>query len=176
MRGILEALAAELKIPGLIDVRRGLHRGEFHTIEKRGAKISRTKRGKGSKILGCGRPAWSPRCHLCRERGEYGWAQCSRTTSVACSQHARPRYMPARRSPDREPNHPPSATSNRPPTANTSIFRFHKLGYELSSLRLKLSAFAHPHSSLGKSKLLPINCSRWCCRSWRSGSSCRCAS
>jgi len=35
MRGILEALAAELKIHGLIDVEEALHRWEFRTIEKR---------------------------------------------------------------------------------------------------------------------------------------------
>src|SRR5260370_2549489 len=31
--------------------RRGLHRWEFRTIEKRGSKIGKTKRGKGSKIM-----------------------------------------------------------------------------------------------------------------------------
>jgi hypothetical protein len=46
MRGILEALAAEFKIHGVIDVE-----GELCSIEKRGSKIGKTKRGKGSKIM-----------------------------------------------------------------------------------------------------------------------------
>jgi hypothetical protein len=44
-------LAAELEILGLIDVEERLHRWEFRTIEKRGSKIGKTKRGKGSKIM-----------------------------------------------------------------------------------------------------------------------------
>jgi hypothetical protein len=51
MRGILEALAAELKIHGLIDVEEAFIDGSFRTIEKRGSKIGKTKRGKGSKIM-----------------------------------------------------------------------------------------------------------------------------
>jgi hypothetical protein len=51
MRGVLEALAAELKIHGLIDVEEAFIDGEFRSIEKRGSKIGETKRGKGSKIM-----------------------------------------------------------------------------------------------------------------------------
>jgi hypothetical protein len=51
MRGILEALAAELKIHGLIDVEEAFIDGSLATIEKRGFKIGKTKRGKGSKIM-----------------------------------------------------------------------------------------------------------------------------
>lgn len=98
-------------------------------------------------------PFVSP-CGLLVAGGEYGWAQCSRTTSVAAEsdfrfqvQNAasipRPRYYRLEDLPIANQIIPPSATSNRQPTVNTSVFRFHKLGYELSSFRLKLSSFAH---------------------------------
>jgi hypothetical protein len=50
MRGILEALAAELKIHGLIDVEEAFIDGSF-AHRKKGSKIGKTKRGKESKIM-----------------------------------------------------------------------------------------------------------------------------
>jgi hypothetical protein len=50
MRGFLEALAAELKIHGVIDVEEASSM-EALRHQKRGSKIGKTKRGKGSKIM-----------------------------------------------------------------------------------------------------------------------------
>jgi hypothetical protein len=44
MRGILEALAAELKIHGLIDVEEAFIDGSFAPSKKGGSKIGKTKR------------------------------------------------------------------------------------------------------------------------------------
>jgi hypothetical protein len=41
--------------------------GASHRRKKR-FKIWKTKRCKRAKIHGCRKPAWSPRCHLCRQR------------------------------------------------------------------------------------------------------------
>ena len=51
IRGILEALAADLKIRGLLDVKEAFIDGSFAPAKKRGSKVGKTKRGKGSKIM-----------------------------------------------------------------------------------------------------------------------------
>ena len=51
MRGILEALAAELKIHGVIDVEEAFIDGSFAPSKTGGSKTGKTKRGKGSKIM-----------------------------------------------------------------------------------------------------------------------------
>jgi hypothetical protein len=51
MRGILEAIAAALKIHGLIDVEEAFIDGSFAPSKKGGSKIGKTKQGKGSKIM-----------------------------------------------------------------------------------------------------------------------------
>jgi hypothetical protein len=51
MRGILEAIAAQLTIHGVIDVEEGFIDGSFAQSKKGGFKIGKTKRGKGSKIM-----------------------------------------------------------------------------------------------------------------------------
>ena len=50
MRGILEALAADLKIQGVIDAEEAFIDGSF-APSKKGSKIGKTKRGTGSKIM-----------------------------------------------------------------------------------------------------------------------------
>jgi len=51
MRAILEALAAEFKFRGVINVEEAFIDGSFAPSKKGGSKIGQTKRGKGSKIM-----------------------------------------------------------------------------------------------------------------------------
>ena len=46
MRGILEALALELKVRGVLDVEEAFIDGELRSGQKRGSKVGKTKRGK----------------------------------------------------------------------------------------------------------------------------------
>jgi Transposase DDE domain len=51
MKGILEAIALDLKPRGAIERARGFHRRELCAGEKGGWKVGKTKRGKGTKIM-----------------------------------------------------------------------------------------------------------------------------
>jgi len=51
MRGVLEALALELKVRGGLDVKEAFIDGSFAPAKKRGSKIGKTRRGKGTKIM-----------------------------------------------------------------------------------------------------------------------------
>jgi len=51
MRGVLEALAEDLRIRGRLDVRETFIDGSFAPGEKGGSKVGKTKRGKGTKIM-----------------------------------------------------------------------------------------------------------------------------
>lgn len=51
MKGILEALALELKVRGVLDVEEAFIDGSFAPAKKGGAKVGKTKRGKGTKIM-----------------------------------------------------------------------------------------------------------------------------
>lgn len=51
IKGILEALAAELKIHGVIEVEEAFIDGSFAPSKKEGSKIGKTKRGKESNIM-----------------------------------------------------------------------------------------------------------------------------
>jgi DDE family transposase len=51
MRGVLEALAEDLRIRGRLDVRESFIDGSFCSRQKGGSKVGKTKRGKGSKIM-----------------------------------------------------------------------------------------------------------------------------
>jgi len=51
MKGILEALALDLKIRGTLDVKEAFIDGSFAPAKKRGTKVGKTKRGKGTKIM-----------------------------------------------------------------------------------------------------------------------------
>jgi transposase len=51
MRGVLEALAKDLQIRGRLDVREAFIDGSFAPAKKRGSKVGKTKRGKGTKIM-----------------------------------------------------------------------------------------------------------------------------
>ena len=51
MRGVLEALAEDLRIQGRLDVREAFIDGSFAPAKKGGSKVGKTKRGKGTKIM-----------------------------------------------------------------------------------------------------------------------------
>jgi transposase len=51
MRGVLEALAGDLQIRGQLDVREAFIDSSFAPAKKRGPKVGKTKRGKGTKIM-----------------------------------------------------------------------------------------------------------------------------
>jgi len=51
MRGILEALAFELKARGVLDVQEAFIDASFSPAKKGGSKVSKTKGGKGTKIM-----------------------------------------------------------------------------------------------------------------------------
>jgi hypothetical protein len=51
MKGILEALASELKLRRVIDVQEAFIDATFAPAKKGGLKVGKTKRGKGTKIM-----------------------------------------------------------------------------------------------------------------------------
>src|SRR5579859_1107745 len=51
MRGVLEALAEDLRIQGRLDVSEAFIDGSFAPAKKGGSKVGKTKRGKGTKIM-----------------------------------------------------------------------------------------------------------------------------
>ena len=51
MRGVLEALAEDLRKPWRIRSGRSLHRRQLRSCKKGGAGVGKTKRGKGTKIM-----------------------------------------------------------------------------------------------------------------------------
>jgi|SRR5579859_1355316 len=51
IRGVLEALAEDLRIQGRLDVREAFIDGSFAPAKKGGSKVGKTKRGKGTKIM-----------------------------------------------------------------------------------------------------------------------------
>src|SRR5215472_14936887 len=86
------------------------------------------------------------------------------------------RYMPVRTSPDRDvKDHSRSAVCNWQTTVNTSLSRFHQLGYQLSPFRLKLSSFAQTAARTFQLSV-SITSSRWLSRSSCSDNNFRSAS
>jgi hypothetical protein len=51
LKGIFEALAADLRIQGLLDVTEAFIDGSFAPAKKGAPRSGRTKRGKGTKIM-----------------------------------------------------------------------------------------------------------------------------
>jgi transposase len=51
LRGVLEALALELKVRGVLDVKEAFIDGSFAPAKKGGWKVGKTKRGTGTKIM-----------------------------------------------------------------------------------------------------------------------------
>src|SRR5208282_1516431 len=50
MRGVLEALAIELRVRGGLNVKEGFNRRELCSSEKGGSKVRKTKRSRGTRI------------------------------------------------------------------------------------------------------------------------------
>jgi hypothetical protein len=50
MKGILEALALQLQVRGVLDVGEAFIDGSFALAKKGGSKVGKTKRGKGTRI------------------------------------------------------------------------------------------------------------------------------
>jgi hypothetical protein len=51
MKGVLEAVALELTVRGVLDVKEAFIDGSFAPAKKGGSKVGKTKRGKGTKIM-----------------------------------------------------------------------------------------------------------------------------